>query len=68
MTREEFIDKAVEKYGNKYDYRGVPDTNLQPYSTVPIHCEKHGLFYQTVYFHLQGIGCPNCAYERIKVL
>lgn len=68
MTRKEFIEKATEKYGNKYDYRSVPDIELQPYTSVPIYCEKHGLFYQTVYFHLQGIGCTDCIYEKIKVL
>ena len=68
MTRAEFIDKAKQIYGDKYDYRSVPNIDLQPYNNIPIFCDKHGLFYQTVYFHLQGIGCPNCIYERIKVL
>ena len=68
MTRKEFIEKAIEIYGDKYDYRSVPDIDLQPHASIPIYCEKHGLFYQTVYFHLQGIGCPNCLYESRKVL
>lgn len=68
MTRKEFIKKAVEVYGDTYDYKSVPDIDLQPYLSIPIYCEKHGLFYQTVYSHLQGIGCPDCLYEDKKVL
>ena len=68
MTRQEFIQKGKEIYGDKFDYRSVPDIDLQPYTMVPIYCEKHGIFYQTVYFHLQGIGCVGCLYETRKVL
>ena len=49
MTRKEFIEKAREVHGNEYDYKSVPDINLENYSTIPITCEKHGMFYDTVY-------------------
>ena len=64
MTKDEFVKRSREIYGNKYDYRSIQDGDLQPYMSVPIYCDRHGLFYQTVYFHLQGIGCCKCAYTE----
>lgn len=29
MARKEFIEKAIEIYGDRYDYRSVPDIDLQ---------------------------------------
>lgn len=60
MTKKEFVEKATEIYGNKYDYRSVPDTNIEPFNNIPIYCSKHGLFYQSVYDHLLGKGCFDC--------
>jgi hypothetical protein len=60
MTKEEFIKKAREIYGKRYDYKNISQTNLEPYTMIPIFCDKHGLFYQTVYDHLQGKGCFDC--------
>lgn len=68
MSRDNFIEQAKQIYGDYYDYRNVPNIELYPFNNVPIFCPKHGLFYQTVYFHLQGIGCPYCLYENKKVL
>lgn len=66
MTREEFIDKAKQIYGDKYDYRSVPNIDLQPYNNIPIFCDKHGLFFQSVYNHLQGKGCFECFRENFQ--
>lgn len=60
MRRDEFIAKAVLVHGNKYGYGGVPDTMLENDTPVPIVCPIHGLFYQTVYQHLNGVGCIKC--------
>lgn len=64
MTRAEFIDKAKQIYGDKYDYRNVPNIDLQPYNNIPIFCDKHGLFFQSVYDHLEGKGCFECNKEK----
>lgn len=64
MTRAEFIDKAEKIYGNKYDYRSVQNIDLQPYNNIPIICDKHGLFFQSVYDHLEGKGCFECYKEK----
>lgn len=60
MTKKEFIERATEIYGNTYDYKSVPDTNIEPFNNIPIYCSKHGLFYQSVYDHLLGKGCFDC--------
>ena len=67
MTRKEFIEKAREVHGNEYDYKSVPDINLENYSTIPITCERHGTFYDTVYNHLQGKECFKCFIDKIKM-
>ena len=64
MTKAEFIERARKIYGDQYDYRGVPD-KVENYSMVPIVCSKHGLFYQSVYDHLNREGCFKCKYNNI---
>lgn len=60
MTKQEFIEKAREIHGDKYDYKMIQDESLEPYTSVPIICNEHGLFWQSVYRHLSGIGCFEC--------
>lgn len=60
MSKEDFISKARLIYGDRFDYRYVPDIILENYTSVPIFCSEHGLFYQTVYQHLNGVGCMLC--------
>lgn len=66
MNKKEFIKKANEIYGNKYDYKEVPDIHLENYTMIPIICDKHGLFYQTVYEHLNEKGCFDCYTEDLE--
>lgn len=68
MRKKEFIEKANKIYDNKYDYKCIPEhMDLKPYNNVPIICEKHGLFYQSLYYHLNGLGCFEC-YKEIQKL
>lgn len=55
---EEFIDKAREVHGDKYDYSKVEYINS--WTKVCIICSEHGEFYQTPMAHLNGQGCPKC--------
>ena len=55
---EEFIDKAREVHGDKYDYSKVEYINS--WTKVCIVCHEHGEFYQTPMAHLNGQGCPKC--------
>ena len=58
LTNREFILKAIEIHGNKYDYSKV--NYLENKSKVVIICRKHGEFYQIPNSHLRGRGCPHC--------
>ena len=58
MSAEDFIRKAKETHGDKYDYSKVIYTNSK--DKVCIICSKHGEFWQTPNKHLHGQGCPKC--------
>ena len=64
LSTEDFIAKAKEIHGNKYDYSKVHYKN---YSTkVCIVCPKHGDFWQTPNNHLFGTGCPYCPQSNME--
>jgi hypothetical protein len=64
-TRGIFIDKAVKKHNDRYDYTLVEYINSK--TKVDIKCEKHGIFKQTPNSHLSGRGCEKCSYELRSV-
>ena len=59
LTTEEFIEKAKQIHGDKYDY------SLTEYKSnkkkVKIICPIHGVFEQRPLNHLQGCGCIKCS-------
>jgi len=58
-TLEQFIDKAEQKHGTKYDYS---QSNYEGSSQkIIIICKLHGEFNQIPYDHECGHGCPTCA-------
>lgn len=59
LTTEEFIQKAKNIHGNKYDYSETKYVNSK--SKVVIICKKHGKFLQQPSNHLQGKGCRKCS-------
>jgi len=59
LTTNEFINKAIEVHGNKYDYSRVNYTLST--DKVEIICSKHGSFWMTPNKHLTGECCPRCA-------
>jgi hypothetical protein len=64
MTKEEFIEKANEKFKNKFNYSLVGDfINLK--QKVKIICPEHGEFEQRITSHLGDsiFGCADCAEE-----
>ena len=61
LTKEEFIDRAREIHGERYDYSKVEYINGQ--TKVCIICPIHGEFWQVPNSHLNGIGCPKCGIE-----
>jgi len=62
-TTEEFIRKAKQIHGGKYNYSQVVyKLSNEP---VVIICHRHGIFEQTPNNHLMGAGCPKCAIKKI---
>ena len=59
FTNIEFIERAKEMHGDKYDYSLVDYKNA--HNKVRIICKKHGVFEQLAYRHLDGSGCPSCS-------
>ena len=62
-TTEEWIQKAREIHGDKYDYSKVVYTDST--EKVCIICPKHGEFWQIANNHLRGATCLKCKYEKI---
>lgn len=65
LTTEQFITKAKEVHGDKYDYSKVEYINN--HSKVCIICPKHGEFWQEPVNHLNGAKCHKCAHESAKL-
>jgi superfamily II DNA or RNA helicase len=55
---KEFIEKAKEIHGNKYDYSKVEYINSK--TKVKIICPEHGVFEQQPSNHLMNKGCLLC--------
>ena len=62
LTKEEFILKARQIHGWKYDYSKVVYLNNR--TPVCIICPEHGEFWQTPNTHLDGTGCKKCSNEK----
>lgn len=58
VSKDDFIKKAKEKHGDKYDYTEVEYTTAS--AKVKIRCKDHGVFLQSPNSHLSGAGCPKC--------
>jgi hypothetical protein len=66
-TRE-FIEKATNKHGDKYNYSKVYYINCK--TQVIIICSKHNEFLQRPDYHLKSNGCPKCyhtGYSKISI-
>ena len=63
-STEEFITKAKEKHGNKYDYSNVKYVNA--HENICVICPKHGEFLITPNNHLKGEGCPVCKSSSLE--
>lgn len=65
LTQEEFLKKAHEVHGYKYDYSKVKYVNAR--TKVCIVCPKHGEFWQTADHHSRGRGCPKCSSSNMRI-
>ena len=64
LNTEEFIKRAIQKHGNKYDYSKAEYINSK--TKICIICPEHGEFWQTPNNHLNGSGCVKCQYEKLS--
>lgn len=66
LTTEEFIQRAKETHGNKYDYSKSQYINAK--TKIIIICPKHGEFLQSADCHLnKRQGCPKCKAEKTAI-
>ena len=61
-SKEQFVLKARETHGWKYDYSKVEYINSR--TKICIICPEHGEFWQTPHSHLRGRGCPKCKLQN----
>lgn len=65
ITLEQFIERAKEKHGKRYDYSNVNYINYK--TKVEIECKVCGnKFWQTPHDHLNGKGCPKCKQSHME--
>jgi Zn finger protein HypA/HybF involved in hydrogenase expression len=61
------LDKLEQKlhsvHNNKYKY---PNLSIRVKNKIEILCPKHGAFWQNIYSHKNGIGCPKCGAEKVS--
>jgi len=63
-SKEEFVTKAKQVHGNKYDYSKIEYINSQ--TKVCIICPTHGEFWQRPNAHLRGRGCRLCKESHLE--
>lgn len=63
---QEFIERAKNVHGEKYDYSHVHYLTRE--IEVDIICPIHGEFKQKPFVHLRGSGCPKCAGKHKRSL
>ena len=64
LTQEEFIRRAKEIHGDKFDYSLVEYKNI--FSNVNLICKVHGEFSKQPNSLLLGTGCQKCYNEKRK--
>lgn len=58
LSNEEWIEKAKQVHGDRYDYSLTHYVNIK--TPVRIICREHGVFSQMPQKHLMGRMCPEC--------
>ena len=60
---QNYIEQSTQKYNGFYNYSQIDINNIKQVTKtkVPIVCSEHGVFYQTLYSHLNCVcPCPFC--------
>jgi len=61
LTTEEFIQRAREVHGDKYDYSKAEYEGRNDKVCIICRVEGHGEFFQRPRDHIRGSGCPSCS-------
>lgn len=65
MDKNEFIQKAKEVHGDKYDYSLLPEGQIKTKQKVQIICPEHGVFWKDFQHHIyRNAGCPECVGKK----
>ena len=65
IEKDKFIRLFNEKYNGLYECRiGDYKKTVSPSDMIYVMCQKHGLFIESAYDLLQGIGCFKCFEEK----
>ena len=64
----EFLQRAIGHYRNRYDYLEVRERFQHMYSRVPVLCPAHGRFWVVAKAHLKGEGCLKCERKEERQL
>jgi very-short-patch-repair endonuclease len=64
LTTQIFVDKCIDKYGDKFDYCFVKYINQ--FTKIKIICKIHGEFEQTPNTHIRWGKCPKCNDKKTK--
>lgn len=62
-TRDELLTEFYSIHQNSYSYPDLPE-RCNEHHKIKISCPKHGMFKQTVKYHLKGGGCPICCNSK----
>jgi very-short-patch-repair endonuclease len=64
-TYKQFLDKAKEIHGDKYEYPNIEEQFIAMDRKIDILCSKHGIFNQSPSHHVNmKQGCPICANDN----
>lgn len=63
LTTEEFIKRAKDVHGDKYDYSEL--LYITALKKVKIICKTHGIFEMTPSHHIRGQGCKFCSKNTV---
>lgn len=64
LTTDEWIKRAKQTHGNRYDYSDTVYVNMR--TMIKIRCKIHGVFEQRPFDHVNGHGCPLCGFISTK--
>lgn len=60
LTQEQFLEKAKQVHGDKYNYSEA--TYIKANQRIKVICYSHGEWYPSANTHLMGYGCPKCGH------